>query len=293
MMDTTYKPGDVIVFEKDDHPLSQVIAFLTDSNVSHAALMYDSEYIVEMTRKYGIKKTKLTDYGGRPFHSMRHTTQTDMKPVIDAVDVYLEKHIPFDNFALYMLGGLLIYHKYVPTPEYKAIVNTILAIACIALDTFLKDIDNGKKNGAMMCSQLVHQCFCDADGDYRLKITNGAVWGERQPNSEPRLIDLLKAAKDLPEYQAEDYEAGVIDEEEIARKLYEALASHEAKGNTSPAIDAELKRILSKTHKFLDLVENILEAIGSKIPVPSLFVTPADLYCHTENIKEIGATPKR
>jgi hypothetical protein len=51
---------------------------------------------------------------------------------------------------------------------------------------------------------------------------------------------------------------------------------------------AELTDTLSKARKFLDLLEKILETLGSHMPLPSLFVTPADLCYHAENLETLA-----
>jgi len=294
-MDSQYLPGDVLVFKKvDNYPLGDLIAFMTDSDVFHAALVYGSMTTAELGFE-GIFTTEISTDGSRPAYHMRHKTQEDMTKVIDAAKVYLDKHIPYDHQSLVFIAGLIIYHKYFKTPKYKAIVDTILGIACWSLDKYLNDIIHGKNSDAMMCSQFVYQCFYDAGGNYRLNITNGVVFGKRQ-TGETRLVDLLNEAKSsepLPEYHIPDTEIGEIDEESLAQSLLDALkesASSDSETSTDGnGAEQSMKQILSKADKFLNLLEKILETIGSKMPLPSLFVTPADLLCHTENLKEVKA----
>ena len=46
----TMKPGDVIIFEAGDSWLSKCIAKLTNSTVSHAAIRYSGDKMIEMGR---------------------------------------------------------------------------------------------------------------------------------------------------------------------------------------------------------------------------------------------------
>ena len=82
-----------------------------------------------------------------------------------------------------------------------------------------------------------------------------------------------------------------ISEEKLARELLEALAdvANIANGRqleNNMLTEGELAGAVAKAHKFLDLLEKILEALGQRIPLPSMFVTPADLFENTVNLIE-------
>jgi len=297
-MSHKYKPGDVLVFGIiEDDFIGKAIAFLTDSDVSHSALVYGEDSLVEMTG-HGIKKTNVSLHADRPIHHMRHTVMDDMtddmKKVIKAADVYLEKQVPYDYPSLVILAGLLVYRKSGYTPKYHAIVDTILGIACWSLDKALNKLIHGENSGAMMCSQLVYQCFYDAGGRYRLKVENGIVFrgGAEAEGGLFRLSDLVDEYKGkLDTFQPlQDAPTG-INEEKLAQELLEALAdvANIANGRqleNNMLTEGELAGAVAKAHKFLDLLEKILEALGQRIPLPSLFVTPADLFENTVNLKE-------
>jgi len=283
-MDNKYKSGDVLVFKTSDSFIGKVISRLTDSDVSHSALVYDEKHYVHLVSK-GIEKAELSDCPEHSVYQLRHSTETDMTKVIDAATLYLAKDIPYNYPSLVILGGLIIYRKSNYTPEYKAIVNTILGIACWSLDKLLNRIIAGEDNQAMMCSQFAYQCYFDAGSSYRIKIKDGVIWHESREDGGIRLIDLLETKEEMPLFQIQDYDEKDIDEERLAQKLYEALTNEShADGYLA---NAELEDTLSKASKFLDLLEKILEALGSQMPLPSLFVTPADLCYNAENLEMV------
>jgi len=286
-MNSKYKAGDVLIFGKvEGEILDEVIALLTDSEVTHSALVCDERNCVQMW-KAGIVKTEIGEYPERSVYHLRHTSETDMSKVVEAADFYFNKSIPYDFPSIVMLGGILIYHRNSYTPEYKAIVDTILGIACWSLDKLLNKIIHGEDNYAMMCSQLVYQCFFDAGGNHRIKIKNGVVWHGRRKENTPRLVDLLSENKNYETFQIPSYDIGNINEDELIHKLYMAL-----KNEPSPTINKLLLNnawydTMPKVRKFLDLLEKILETLGSHMPLPSLFITPEDLFHNAENLVEV------
>jgi len=287
-MEHDYKPGDVVVFKVDeDELLSVIIGYLTDSDVSHAALIYEDGNFVEMGPR-GIAKTCANVYANAEVYHYRHSKQTDMAKVIKAAKHYLDKDVPYDYPSLVILAGLLIYHKQKYTPKYKTIVDFILGIACWSLDELLKKI-GGKKNGAMMCSQLVYQCFRDAGHKYRLKIKNGVVFESDADDYAIRLIDLVNENEEmerLEAFQTPTYDVNDINQEDIIRQLHEELINEAELEDGNYLTDTELEGTAFVAGKFLDLLEKAFKKIGPHIPRPSLFITPADI-CHAQNLSLI------
>jgi len=301
-MDNTYIPGDVLVFKavkgkkiKERNFIGRAIARLTDSDVSHAALVYNNEKMVEMGSK-GIQISPLPKDTKDSIYQLRHTATLDMKKVIDAADSYVNDSVHYDYPSLVILAGLIIYKKHGIKRKHQKIINKILGIACLSLDRLLDKIIHDKTSKSMMCSGLVYQCFYNAGGDYRLNIENPVIFHDllkEQSQSRPaRLIDLIENTGDIDEnteniegFQHPLLDASEIDEEQLAKELLDALTDESEEIECAYLPGSGLEGSVSAAKKFLDLLKKILKALGTDIPLPALFVTPADLCYHTTNLK--------
>lgn len=77
-------------------------------------------------------------------------------------------------------------------------------------------------------------------------------------------------------------------EEELYQELYQALdESNRLKDNIISLETLYQNPVLSLAKDFVKKVEIILHEVRSKTPIDSLFVTPADLAYHTENLEKI------
>lgn len=293
---SSIQTGDVIIFEAEDF-LGKCIAWITDSSVSHAAMVYDnsaaSETMVEMgkggirSNSFVISEVSLPGY--EKVHFMRYTQDLSAGRLTKVADRYREEGIQYDYPSLVLLAGLLIYRD-VQTDKWDE-VKVVLRLACKELDKILNRIIHHKeKINVMMCSQLVCQCYLDCG--YDLDIENGllqtsgaeAIW----------LADYLDDADELSEsfLWEESAAAGLELTDEMVEKsaevLYLSLLETSESLDGKPHDAMNLSGAAHYAKKFLGALQAIMDHSGNKAPLEALFVTPADLYSNAENLEEQG-----
>ena len=113
----TMKPGDVIIFEAGDSWLSKCIAKLTNSTVSHAAIRYSGDNMIEMGGNgIQLSRCRETAHGGEKAYLLRLSPEKDPAPLIAAAKRYLDEDVQYDYPDLIFFAGLLIYRTVRPTP---------------------------------------------------------------------------------------------------------------------------------------------------------------------------------
>lgn len=295
-MNDILKAGDIVAFKAGNDWLSKAIAWFTQTDVSHTAMAYSEDSIVEMGA-YGIGVHKIDISGGDSVYVMRLTSILDAAPLIRSADAYINTKIRYDFPALFILAGLLIYKRIVPTSPLLKITNLILSSACTALDKMLNNILYQSSAPTMICSQLVYQIYYDCGSEYRILIENGCVFNspieEGTPNSV-RLIDLVGSGNHpaQPAILISSPLENIAMFDTIMKEFYELLCSSEQDaGDNRTLIDIsarEMDNTLALTARFLDLVERLLEITGYDMPPESLFVTPGDLVYHALNLENKG-----
>ena len=282
-MDKEYRIGDIVIFKAEDEWLSQCIAKLTDSDVSHAAMIYDEKKIVEVGAR-GTEVHNVSLFAGDGAYLMRLKPELDYHPLVESANHYINAKTRYDFVGLVFLGGLLIYQKMIPTKSMLSITNKILQSACLELDRWIQDLIHQENKEAVICSGLIYQIYCDCGGDYELEIKNGTFLRDTSSH-KIRIADLLHNSYE----QIKSNEVlNVQSEEELYQELYQALdESNRLKDNIISLETLYQNPVLSLAKDFVKKVEIILHEVGSKTPIDSLFVTPADLAYHTENLEKI------
>lgn len=290
------KCGDILVFKAGDNWLSKTIAWLTDSDVSHAAMMLDDSRMVEMTAS-GICAGKVEVLEGDDAILLRLRPERDSQPLAEAVQKYIDCKTRYDFPALVYLAGLIIYHKIRPTKKYVAITDLILRGACVALDRLIQSVVLKNPDKAMVCSQLVYQVYEDCGKEYHIGIEGGLLQADRDSDRSDGCIclaDLINGAPDLDlasDVSMPDYEAPnnslFPDVDELAKELYLALTEQEAEGNMDFAA-ADLGSLPSWAKRMLEKLEEFLEKSQSNLPIDALFISPADLAYKSTNLDTVG-----
>ena len=276
----TMRPGDVIIFEAGDNWLSKAIAKLTDSHVSHAAMRYKGNSIVEMgAGGISVSDCYIVDKGDKAY-LLRLSPEKDSAPLIDAAEKYVDAKTVYDYPDLVFFAGLLIYRAIRPTMRWQKVTDVVLNAACAVLDKLLnKLIQHGGDVPAMVCSQFVYQCYLDCGEEYTIKLKDALLQSTAQ--GKIILADLLDKAV-YEEMALTGISAEQINLEELACELCEAMAEEDA----LPVAEKELGGTLGYAKRFLDLVEKLMEYAEINIPVPALFVAPCDLLDHAVNLKK-------
>lgn len=287
-------PGDILIFKAGDDWIGKSIAWLTRSDVSHAAMMYGSDTIVEMGLS-GIMVNKIAENPeGKLAHILRLAPEMDSQPLLDAASVYVNSQVKYDLPSLVLLAGLLIYRQIRPTPKLKIITDTILRLACVEIDKLIMLLRKDKKH-TMVCSQLVYQCYQDCPKDYHIRIQDGDLQASHdaiQADSQTiRLIDQLDRMEcnNLVNFTQSDLPK--LTPDEAAKELYLALLdekeTHEIENELTSA--SSMDDILQIAKQLLLKLEAFLEEYGLDLPVQALFITPGDLLNHSVNLTNLGS----
>jgi hypothetical protein len=309
------QPGDVLIYSApEDSWISKAIAFLTGSDVSHAALSYvDAGHTVEQSPPKARVRDARETFQGRTVYVMRHKGMTDLNPVVGAADRYVEVGEPYPMTNLYLLGLILIYQKFTPdTLARRSMVKVLKVATRQVIELINKRRFPGKL--PMVCSQFVFQCFDDAGGDFRLAIRKGvllkAALSRKQEMSclERAMIQSSKV-KTMPMMHKTAVRAddGVAESgEEIARQLFEALEGATARKTVEEdsAGEEELMAAVTDFSHALDLATresaaDLAESADLKWASArsglqllahneALFVTPADLLKNCGDLERIG-----
>lgn len=288
------KCGDILVFKAGDNWLSKTIAWLTDSDVSHAAMMLDDKRMVEMAAS-GIYTGNVKVLEGDGAILLRLRPEKDPLPLVDAAQKYIDCKTRYDFPALVYLAGLIIYHKIRPTQKYVAITDLILRGACVALDRLIQSVVLKNPDKAMVCSQLVYQIYEDCGKEYHIGIEGGLLQADKDSDRSDGgvcLADLIADAPDLP-LAADGVEEAAFDNtalpdvEELARELYLALSEQETEAGMD-FVPVDLGMLPSLAKRLLEQLEEFLEKSSSNLPIDALFIAPSDLAYKSTNLDTVG-----
>lgn len=290
------KCGDILVFKAGNNWLSKMIAWLTDSDVSHAAMMLDDRRMVEMTAS-GIYAGGVEALEGDDAILLRLSPERDTLPLAEAVQRYIDCKTRYDFPALVYLAGLIVYHRIRPTEKYVAITDLILRGACVALDQLIQSVVLKNPDKAMVCSQLVYQVYEDCGKKYHIDIEGGLLQADKDSDRSEGgicLADLIWGAPDLDlasGVSVRDYETPenflIPDVDELAKKLYLAMTEQETE-DSMDFTTADLGSLPSWAKLMLEKLEEFLEKSQSNLTIDALFISPADLAYKSTNLDTVG-----
>ena len=294
--------GDIVVFKAEDDWLSKAIAWFTQSDVSHAAMAYSEDSIVELGASgIGIHNVEVSRGDG--IYIMRLASEPDPAPLIASADAYLNAKVRYDFPALFILAGLIIYRRIVPTKDVLHVSSQILTASAFMLDEIIQHVILHHTDQAMVCSELVYQIFYDCGGEYRIQIVDGCIWNNATSDNTVRLYDLLPKGEaesssftDKISTDRKDSAAAFLTPEEtqtLAQELYTALCqseiqSHKDYNMLNSTSYPKLSHTLSIADKFLSKLQYLLELIKCDLPMEAMFITPGDLVYHAANLKKQG-----
>ena len=283
-MSVQLKKGDIIVFKAGDDWISKCIALFTNSDVSHASMLYSDDTIAEMYyQEIGVHKIIETS-SGLEAYIMRLKPERNPEPLIKAADCYIKASTRYNFSGIVILAGLIIYREIRPERKFMHVADLILRAACAVLDKFIQEVIG--KGKSMVCSQLVYQVYLDCGADYLIK-------GDFQLRNKPgkfRIANILEKVPRTALYNSDTMVEINQDEEELAHQLYLAMTGPEECDTVSTASenDFNINDIPESAVWFVKLLEDFLEKNGSKLPIYSLFVTPGDLVYNTTNLERLG-----
>ncbi|ACS79300.1 hypothetical protein [Maridesulfovibrio salexigens] len=171
------KAGDVLLFSAEKGSfISWVITFLTDAQVSHAAMFYDvpEQLIIEESPPQVAINKAFERFKGREITVRRLKEELPMVPVIKVAKAYLNDDEPYDQSGLYLVGLLLLYRKFTPSSaKQRVMIRIFKKITASIVDYIHKHQSPGKE--PMVCSQFVAQCYANAGPEYKLKFKKGLL----------------------------------------------------------------------------------------------------------------------
>ena len=128
--------------------------------------------------------------------------------------------------------------------------------------------------------------YADCGKDYRLRVENGLLQTADTRPLQPDTVCLAELAQDAPGLDLMEARTAFPEEEQLAKELLQAL---EREAGDDASLDAaELGALPSWCRRFLERLEEFLEASQSDLPIDALFITPADLAYRTKNLQRIG-----
>lgn len=307
------KVGDILLFPAPkDSWLSQAIALLTDSSVSHAALLYDKgeTYTIAEATIGGIKYTPFPNEC--PFVRRRQMTELQINSLLRAMEGYIDNDNDYGYADLALLGILLLYKKF----SKKTIAN-------VAFYSFLK-LTSGllleatqkmffKDKYRMVCSQFASQCFTDARCDLEFNKMVIDMTDSSKINSTS-LMNILKNHRSTQVERASTRMISeVVDENKVVNSFmqlikqekYDMLTTSTAitRGikDDSFELDSIVNTLLPPARLIANELEKVIPQVDVKIntrgvlngnfetsTIRNFFVTPADLLINCSNVDKIG-----
>lgn len=295
--------GDIILFKAEDDWLSRAIAWFTQSDVSHAAMAYSEDSIVELGAR-GVSVDKVDVSEGEGIYVMRLVPEMDPAPLIASADAYLNAGVRYDYPDLFILAGMLIYKRIPSTYDVLHISNKILTVCGFMLDEMIQHALLHHTDQAMVCSEFVYNVFYDCGKDYRIQIEDGCIWEGRLTDETDRTLRLSDSLSPenlntdsftndtaLPE----DINTPTVpvpeNAEQLAQILYEALCQSETLSDTDNSlpdenVSAKFSQTVSAAEKFLSKLKYFLELVKCDLPLEAMFITPGDLAYHAVNLEK-------
>lgn len=293
------RAGDIVLFSPEKGSfISEAICLLTNSNVSHAAMVHEvlgndgTTIVEESPPKVSINnaKERFTD---RTIYVRRLNENLNMEAVINQSDLFLKDEIPYNDPELYMLGLLLVYKKFSLSDPLQKIVIKILKKLSLELVAVIDKIKyDGKK--AMICSEFVDECYNNAGDQYKLRVKNCVLSTSKiySSNENKNLVDLSLEFLENNVILGTSSLSSPIDDsfEQLAKDFCDEFK----KNNESSAnIENELLQLVQSFalvhHKIRNGFDSIeTHALKSLQSDESMFVFPCDLLSNCENLEDVG-----
>lgn len=269
-MEQKLKIGDILLFKPKKHSwIGKCIAKLTNSDVSHAVMVYGPDSMIEMNAD-GVGVYGIDQIEGDEVYVMRMHEPPDPELLIKSANSYLKAEVRYDFPALVILAGLLVYRRTVPSK----IAREIIELACNQLDHWMQQAFS-RGAPVMVCSQLVYQIYENCGPRYHIQIKEG-ILKTKKPDREADFCDIdgndVKELLNLEELTQKS--------EALAKELFAIIDSFDEEVVSQR--DTPMHREYEK--RFID----IIETLELKITPESLFTTPGDLLKHAQNLDLIG-----
>lgn len=303
------KPGDVLLCCPDPKSkIAKMIVAITKGKVSHAAIFMgerDGELYITHSEAHGIVYMSLKEFIAHEpagFYVMRHNEQTDLLPVLEAANKYVNEKIPYPYTNLALLGLLILLNRFsFNTRVQRAFYEAVVVVAAKLMKMIRKEVRHGKET--MICSQYAAQCYTDAGDDYDIKFNKLLLefGGAKKSGTDMSLFDLLNSRNegDLQLLGEHESDAFLANEEQIFGNFIQLMDGEENLPLTSDnnitegkLIEASASLMMSLCYFFTgkepDSIEQAKQIIEEFSTNRNFFVTPDDLLSNTKNLNEKG-----
>lgn len=302
--------GDILVFPApEDSALSQAIALLTDSSVSHGALLSEvgERYIVAETATKGLAYNPLPK-DESPYVLRYKLSDAQREELLHVVQAYISEGNDYGYADLIMLGLLLLFKKFSKKTLTNKILYQLLIVISIPLQKVIQKYLTESKH-PMVCSQFVAQCYTDADCDLQFSqmviaygplnkaiaeinslAEKAATWQTETPEAGEEMPHL--ADSDMDENEIMKQFVGLLREEKHLLTLPNQTHDEEQAQTTifsEPSLVApgqKLAQILAPV--LSELSKSSTDDSHKMSTLRNCFVTPVDLLSNCTNTVKVG-----
>lgn len=300
------KPGDILIFKShDDSKLSKIISILTNSDVSHSAIVdEDTNYLLEASLEGGAR-TSIQSYSPRVAYIRRFDTCPYPPYAVEIAKSYVLSGFPYSYAELVASGLYILFCRVAPLLEHGKLLCIMLEAATYAV---AKAIDYKKNNGkeAMICSELVFRSYAEAalshGSEYEIHFTKESseyqtilnVLLDYVSKNDPEMTLQLSTCE-IPDYTLED---AVHTMEDCYEELFEFKAKTESYPestfNNYSCITPDLlqkagllcRLILELKGIPMEDTASLKDILTAMLRVKAVFVSPADLCYHSTNLTD-------
>lgn len=300
------KPGDILIFKShNDSKLSRIISILTNSDVSHSAIVdEDTNYLLEASLDGGAR-TAIQSYSPRIAYIRRFETCPSPSYAVNIAKSYVQTAFPYSYTELIASGLYILSCRMAPLLKHGKLLCVMLEVATYAIS---KAIDYKKNNGkeAMICSELVFRSYAEAalshGRDYEIHFTKES---SQYQTILDALLDyvsrtsadmmLFVSSDDVLDYSLED---AVLAMENCYEELNVFKKEADAMSDKVLTIDSYMTpQLLHKVGVFcshvlqlkgysLDNEASLKDILTAMLRMKAVFVSPADLCYHTTNLTD-------
>ena len=309
------KAGDIMLFEAPPEWLSELIALLTESTVSHAGISdYNPGYVLNEQIE-GAVKSPLHPNNERAIYIRRLANGADTGIVADIASEYVQQKLPYGKLNLALLGIYILGYRFSKNSKYEDLIVSAIKLAIYEIIKFADEkYYHGTGVNPMVCSQFAAHCYDEAvkRKGFEYKIH----YNENVTSVRNLLVDIIEYIKnhltDSLEYNENallTVQAGNENlNDDCLKELVERLQEEDDSSNDGVgenAVSEELVklfyiygRILLKisgnAEEYKDITKEkvssgeLLKLFNDLLAFQETFITPGDLLSNTTNLLDMG-----
>lgn len=306
--------GDILLFSyvKDDLE-SKLIALLSQSDVSHAAMVYeDTTKIIEEVPDYATINELQERIIDRTITVMRLKGIKEGSKVTDIAKKYVDKNTPYAMMSLPFIGVYLLCKDITCDIRFQKFICKIVKLGLEGLIGMIYREDIGGTL-PMVCSQYVYHCYKEAGQDYEIQLNTNQ---NSVLNRVKKILQTDRWTKDgtlqqLSEsYFSKNNQKIETDKIEcINEELYKELADimKQTKVNQielqqlnkddeledefvicTYTICKTLCDLINKQYNLMTSQDSPCQVVETIQALSEYFITPGDLKSNTKNLECLG-----